>query len=75
MPTNSMKRHKEMVEPEKYINRVEKFERQLMIKDQQELYKTYTILPTWQRNEISKSLKTSAPLKYTLDIIIVNKPT
>ena len=37
--------YEKMVEPKKYINNVVKFERQLTIKDYEELSKAYTILP------------------------------
>ena len=46
VPTNSFKRtsyyRKEMVEPDNYINNIETFERQLMVKDSWEIYEAYT---------------------------------
>ena len=59
-----------MVEPEKYINKVEKFERKLTRKYNQELYEIYIALPNWYRNGIPNSLKTSATLTHKLGIII-----
>ena len=59
-----------MVEPGKYKNNVEKFERWLTIKDYYELYKTYKILPNDHMNEIPTPFKTLALMAHTLGIII-----
>ena len=60
-----------MVETDKYIKNLERFERQLTIKDKKELYETYMKPPNCYRNEIPKSFKTSDSLTHAFGIIFV----
>ena len=59
-----------MVEPDKYINNVYKFERGWTIKNQHEIYETYTIIPNEHRNEFLKPFKMSTPLTHAMGKII-----
>ena len=58
MPNKFIKRtidyHIETIEPNNYINKAETFQHRLTGRDQEELYKTYTILPHKHRNEVSR---------------------
>ena len=60
----------EMVEPDKYRNKSETFQHRLTGRDQEEIYKTYTILPHKNRNEVPKPCKTPDLLMHALGIII-----